>query len=69
MFIEVIQEQVEYEEYHFPLEIAIQYEKETKYQTFYIDKKSMQFRIESKQSPEDIIIDPNNWLLISADQK
>ena len=69
MFIEVNQEQEEYEEYHFPLEIAIQYEKAPKYQTFYIDKKSVQFRIESKQSPEDIIIDPNNWLLISADQK
>ena len=69
MFIEVNQEQEEYEEYHFPLEIAIQYKEKTKYQTFYIDSKSMQFRIESKLSPEDIIIDPNNWLLISADKK
>jgi aminopeptidase N len=64
-FLEINQEQEEYNEYHFSLEIALQYENDTEYRTFNIDNKSMQLRIESKQLLEDIIIDPNNWLLIS----
>jgi aminopeptidase N len=64
-YLSVYQEQDQYLEYHFPLEVALQFEDDTEYQKFYIDKRSMQLRIESKQLPEDIILDPNNWLLIS----
>jgi len=68
-FLKINQEQEEYKEYHFSLEIALEYENNTEYQKFYINNKTMQFRIESNQLPEDIILDPNNWLLITTEQK
>lgn len=68
-FLNVNQEQENYEEYHFSLEIALEYENDTEYQKFYIDKKTLQLRIESNQLPEDIILDPNNWLLIKTEQE
>ncbi len=57
------------DEYHFSLEIALEYENDTEYQKFYIDNKSVQLRIESDQLPMDIILDPNNWLLITTELK
>ena len=68
-FLNVNQKQENYEEYHFSLEIALEYENDTEYQKFYIDKKTLQLRIESNQLPEDIILDPNNWLLITTEKE
>jgi aminopeptidase N len=64
-FLTIKQEQEEYKEYHFTLELALQYENDVEYRKFNVDRKSVQLRIESKQLPEDIILDPNNWILIA----
>jgi len=68
-FLEINQEQKEYEEYHFSLEIALQYENNIEYRRLFINKKAMQFRLSSKQIPDDVLIDPKNNLLIISQQK
>ena len=68
-FLNINQIQEKYDEYHFPLEIELKYEDGTEYQKFYIDKRSLQFRIESKQMPEELILDPKNWLLVATNKK
>jgi aminopeptidase N len=68
-FLNINQIQEKYGEYHFPLEIELKYEDDLDYQKFYIDKRSIQFRIESKQMPEEIILDPKNWLLVTINKK
>jgi hypothetical protein len=66
--IVIDQIQEEYEDYNFTLEIAIQNENgQLEYRNFDIDSKSVQLKIKSEQEPEDLILDPNNWLLMTAD--
>jgi hypothetical protein len=36
------------------------------YRKLKIDRRSQQIRIETAQLPEVIILDPNNWLLVSV---
>ena len=68
-FLEINQEQEEYEEYHFSLEIAMIFENDTEYQKFTINEESMQLRLESEELPKDILLDPRNRLLITAQRK
>ncbi|UCH65203.1 MAG: M1 family metallopeptidase [Ignavibacterium sp.] len=65
-YLTINQEQDEYLEYHFLLEVAVQYEDDVEYHKFNIDRRSQQIRIETDQLPEAIILDPNNWLLVSV---
>ena len=68
--IDLQQIQEKYEEYHFPLEIGIQYDTdEIDYQKFYINAPSIQLTIKSSKKPESILIDPNQRILLSAKSK
>ncbi len=64
------QKQNGYAEYHFPLDVKIEYSKK--------DSEIIEFNISSVQSeisfgtdkkPEQIILDPNNWLLMTSYNK
>ena len=68
-FLEINQEQKEYEEYYFSLEIALKFEKDIEYRRYFINKKSTQLRIDSKKIPKDILIDPKNCLLLTSHLK
>jgi aminopeptidase N len=65
-YLTINQEQEEYLEYHFSLEVAVQYDDDVEYRKLNIDRRSQQIRIETAQLPEAIILDPNNWLLVSV---
>ena len=68
--IDLKQVQEKYEEYHFTLEIGMQYEvDEIEYHKFYINSNLMQLTISSSKKPESILIDPNQRILLSAKSK
>jgi aminopeptidase N len=68
--IDLEQVQEKYEEYHFPLEIGLLYDGNTlDYQKFYINSISTQLTINSSKKPENILIDPNQRILLSAKSK
>ena len=69
VLIELKQVQDKNDDYHFPLEIGIKFgDKEIEYHRFDIDSNSMQITISSENKPVDIVIDPNNWLLLTAEE-
>ncbi len=68
--IDLKQVQEKYEEYHFTLEIGMQYEvDEIEYHKFYINSNLMHLTISSSKKPESILIDPNQRILLSAKSK
>lgn len=64
------QDQREYDEYHFPLEIALKFKnRKTEIHKIEVDTKSMQISFKSSDKPVDVILDPNDWLLMYAEKE
>jgi len=61
------QHQDEYEEYHFPLDVKIKYENGAIENAVYkVNSIKSQFEFVSDQKPVAIILDANNWLLMTS---
>ena len=68
--IDLLQTQTEYDEYHFPLEIALKFEDGDKeIHKISVDSKSAHVSFESDKKPIDVILDPNDWLLMYAEKE
>ncbi|MCZ6702845.1 MAG: M1 family metallopeptidase [Ignavibacteria bacterium] len=68
--IDLEQVQENYEEFHFLLEIGIQYDGDgIDYHKIYINAPSIRLTINSSKKPESILIDPNQRILLSAKSK
>jgi aminopeptidase N len=68
--IQLEQIQEDYEEYHFPLELKMIYKDSTeKNYLFDITSKDTLLEILTEKIPEDIVLDPNNWLLAVINSK
>ncbi len=63
--INLVQTQKGYGEYHFPLEIKIDFNDSTQNisKQFYINSKEFSTSIDISNYPNDVKFDPNNWLL------
>ncbi|MFO7447503.1 MAG: M1 family metallopeptidase [Ignavibacteriaceae bacterium] len=63
--LNINQLQEEYRDYHFPLDVELEYDNKNKNtrKTFYIDsrQKSIEFLVDTR--PNSLILDPDNWLL------
>ena len=68
--ISLHQDQKEYDEYHFPLEIALKFENDkSEIHKVEFSKKSIEVSFKSSSEPVDVILDPNNWLLMYAEKE
>jgi len=64
---QLYQVQEEYDTYHFPLEILMQMENsEEKRYLFEIDSRKTQIEIKTDDKVKFVILNPDNWLLMSA---
>ena len=61
------QVQSKYGTYHFPLEVLIQMEngEEERY-TYHVKSRKTKFKLITDDNVEFVIVDPDNWLLMSA---
>jgi len=61
--------QEEYDTYHFPIDILVQMEngKEKRY-IFEINSRETQIEIKTDDKVEFVILDPDNWLLMSTQE-
>ena len=67
LFLYQVQE--EYDTYHFPLEVLVQMENgEEKRYIFKINSRETQIQIMTDAKVEFLILDPDNWLLMSAQE-
>ncbi|MEJ2495830.1 MAG: M1 family aminopeptidase, partial [Ignavibacteriaceae bacterium] len=68
--ISLHQDQKEYDEYHFSLEIALKFENgKSEIHKVEFSKKSVEVSFKSSSEPVDVILDPNNWLLMYAEKE
>jgi len=68
--INLHQVQREYDEYHFPLEIALKFKNgKTEVHKIEVNNKSMEVSFNSSDKPVDVILDPNDWLLMYAEKE
>jgi len=68
--IDLFQDQLEYNEYHFPLEIALKFDDgKEEIHRIQVDDKSAEVTLKSNKKPIDIILDPNDWLLMYAERE
>jgi len=59
-----------YNAYHFPLEIKLDYGgKDDVSKTFYVDGRNKEIEIVVDKKPNDIVLDPNEWLLANIKDK
>lgn len=60
----IMQKQNEYSVFEFKLEVLLEYDNGKSYSNFYkIDKREQNIEIEVSKIPNQLILDPNNWLL------
>ena len=62
MIIQLSQLQ-EHRTFQFPLEIGLVKDGVTTIETIQMDERSKSFKIKSKDQPDSIVLDPNQWTL------
>jgi hypothetical protein len=59
-----MQKQKEYSVFDFKLEVMLEYDNGKSFSNFYnVDKREQTIEIEVSKIPNQLILDPNNWLL------
>jgi aminopeptidase N len=69
--VNIRQTQTKYTPYFFPLEIQFKYQNDTASYShkYYISSKDTTLQIMSKMKPDNVILDPDSWLLANIQEK